>query len=203
MRIIRLGDNSLDYTTISFPDNPFRNLIRLKAISLQSDKITATIFDGFSRMLEMLSLTLEELNINIPGVIGIADKIKKFVNLRKLGLYNGPIDQYFVLQNDTFKPLQDIALQELKIKTRHLIGVDPLAFSHFPNLTTLDMSGTNGLTIADLQPPLLGLKTTDLETLKLSHFTKTENQPKLVILKQTFFENRNFSNLVDMEMDHS
>ena len=91
------------------------------------------MYNEFSFMLEMLPLTLEELNINIPGVFGIADQIKKFSNLRKLGLYETPYDETIVLQNDTFKPLKDIAILELKIETQHLDGVHPSAFSHFSN----------------------------------------------------------------------
>ena len=153
---------------------------------------------GFSEMLKMLPLTLEELNINIPGVIGIADEIQKFKNLTKLGLYGAEEDGAIVLLNDTFEPLHNISIQELKIKVRRIIDVQPSAFSHFSKLRTFDMSGTIGLSIDDFLPVLLGLTTTNLEKLKLSHFIKSDINPELVTLRATFFENMRFCNLAEI-----
>ena len=65
------------------------------------------------------------------------------------------------------------------------------------------MSGTKGLTIADLQPALLGMESMDLEELKLSHFIKTEDKPELVILNTKMFENSHFRNLVEIRMDNN
>ena len=203
IRVLGLNDNWFTYNNNSFPDDPFGNLVNLKTISLQCTAGYTTMYNEFLFMLEMLPLTLEELNINIPGVFGIADQIKKFLNLRKLGLYDTLFDETIVLQNDTFKPLKDIAIQELKIETLHLDSVHPLAFSHFSKLKTLDMSGTKGLTIAELQPALLGMESMDLEELKLSHFIKTEDKPELVVLDTKMFENSHFRKLVEIRMDNT
>ena len=203
IRVLRLQDNYLHYNRDSFPTNLFGNLTKLYAISLQSVKISGLKIEEFSRMVSILPSSLEELNINIPGVRGIADKIKKFVNLRKLGLYDGPSDKPFELRKDTFKALKNIAIQELKIKTPHLANVHSSALSHFRTLKTLDMSETKGLSIADLQPALLRLNTTNLKKLKLSHFARSESGSDLVVLNERFFENRCFRNLVDIEMDNT
>ena len=78
---IALDENSLQYNNLSFPHNPFQNLTRLKSVSLQSWSGLRTDLNEFGRMLDMLPSTLEELNINIPGVVGVAEMMKNSKNL--------------------------------------------------------------------------------------------------------------------------
>ena len=149
----------------------------------------------------MLPSTLEELNINIPGVVGIADIITKFKKLRKLSLYDA-FSTNLRIQSGTFTPLQRIPIEQLKIKTGYLSYVDPLTFLPFPKLKTLDLSKNKGLTIVDLSPALFGLKITNVEKIKLSSFTRSNLRPKLVILNSTFLNGlAQIRRLVDLQMD--
>ena len=196
-----LNGNLLNYDNISFPNNPFENLTSLKSVSLHSWANIVTDLNEFGRILDMLPSTLDELNINIPGVVGIADIINKFKKLRKLSLYDA-FSTNLRIQSGTFTPLQRVPIEQLKIKTGYLSYVDPLTFLPFPRLKTLDLSKNKGMTIADLSPALFGLKFTNVEKIKLSSFTRSNLRPNLVILNSTFLNGlAQIRRLVDLQMD--
>ena len=197
-----LQNNPLHYSEVSFPGNLFEKLIFLESISIQTTFLESVSLEEFGNMLKMFPLTLQELNINIPGGDGIAGMIKKFTQLRKIGLY-GPYDKALEIRNDTFKSLHDTPIEELRIKAPKLSKVEALAFQHFPKLKTLDMSETKGLTIADFYPALLGLKSTKLEKLVLSFFTRDSFKPELVTLNDTYQENFDLRYLKDLQMNHA
>ena len=198
---IMLNGNSLKYDNISFPNNPFENLTSLKSVSLQSWVNLVTDLNAFGRILDMLPSTLEELNINIPGVVGIADMIKKFKKLRKLGLYDA-FSRNLTIPSGTFTPLQRVPIEQLKMKPGFLSYVHPLTFSPFPKLKTLDLSENKGMTIADLSPALSGLKFTNAGKIKLSSFTRSKLRPNLAILNSSFFNGlAEIRSLVDLQMD--
>ena len=200
IRSIWLHDNHLQYNKDCFPTNLFKNLSSLRAISLQMQSIRTPSMEAFDGMLQMLPLTLEELSINIPNEIGV-EMLNNFKRLRKLGLYGRGMN--LKIQNDTFKPLRYLPIEELRIKVNNLDYVQPLGFRHFPNLKKLDMSETTGMTIADFYPAMLGLENTKLEILKLSYFTKNISKPELVILNGTHQQNFDLRNLVILEMDNA
>ena len=202
IRQIMLQDNLLLYSEVSFPGNPFEKLIFLESISIQTIFAESVSLEEFGRMLRMFPLTMQESNINIPGGEGIAGMIRNFTQLRKLGLY-GPYDKALEIRNDTFKLLHDTPIEELRIKAPKLSKVEALAFQHFPKLKTLDMSKTKGVTISDFYPALLGLKSTKLEKLILSFFTKDSFKPELVILNDTYQENFELRHLKDLQMDNA
>ena len=203
IRQITLKGNPLKYNEASFPGNPFKNLTGLESISIQSSPLEKSpSLEEFGTMLRMFPSTLKELNINIPGGEGIAGMIKNFTHLRKLGLY-GPYDKVLKIRNGTFELLHDTPIEELRIKAPKLSYVEALAFQHFPKLKTLDMSKTKGLTIADFYPALLGLKSTKLEKLVLSFFTRDSFKPELVILNDTYQANFDLRYLKDLQMDNA
>ena len=150
----------------------------------------------------MLPSTLEELNINIPGVVGVAEMMKKFEKLRKLGLYD-PYSKNLEIQSNTFVPLQQIPIQELRIRAGSLSYIHPRVFTPFFELETLDLSESKGMEIADLYPSLIGLNVTKL---KLSSFTRSTHNSKLelVILNGTFMNAlAGIRRLVDLQMDNA
>ena len=107
------------------------------------------------------------------------------------------------LRNDTFERLHGLPIEKLRIKTSNLTYVEPLTFQHFRNLTTLDMSETTGITIAEFYPALYGLKSTKLKTLKLSHLIKAHIDPELVILDDTYQANFDLPYLTDLQIDNT
>ena len=204
IRQILLQGNPLKYNEVSFPENPFNNLTSLESISIQTAYFAneSPSLHEFGNMLTMFPLTLKELNINIPGGEGIAEMIKNFTLLRKLGLY-GPYGRALEIRNETFKLLHDTPIEELRIKATNLSYVGALAFQHFSKLKTLDMSETKGMTISDFYPALLGLKNTKLEKLVLSFFTRDFFKPELVILDNRYQVSLDFRYLKDLQMDNA
>ena len=75
------------------------------------------------------------------------------------------------IANDTFKALEHLKIEELRIRAQNLRAVEPLAFQYFPELKTLSMRDTNGMSISDFYPAWIGLQNTKIRQLVLSSMT--------------------------------
>ena len=71
----------------SFEGNPFENLTSLESVSIQSKFNKHIHFTDFATILNMLPVTLKELNINIHGGYTGIPMLAKFTQLKILGLY--------------------------------------------------------------------------------------------------------------------
>ena len=171
LRKVVLSNNLIEYNNESLPLGVFRNQFNLKSVSLQSFRIFHPSIDDFAATLRKLPLTLEELNVNIPVVDGYAINLVNFTSLKRLGLFNlSPIMASCRLTNYTFRPLANLPIEELRFSSDNILAVEPLAFYHFPKLTTLDMSETTGLSVADFYPAWIGLQhNTNSKTGALGH----------------------------------
>ena len=68
-------------------------------------------------MLNKLPHTLEELDINIPASDGFVVKFTNFTKLKRLGIYDvNRLSKFNIIANDTFKPLENSTIEELRIK---------------------------------------------------------------------------------------
>ena len=153
--------NRLEYDGKSFPDGIFRKQLALKSVSLQSDKVSSISNNNFVITIWKLPLTLEELKINIPNADGYTTNLVNFTILKKLGLFDYHISTTPInLTNSTFKPLENLPIEELEIKTDRIHVIEPLAFYHFPKLITLNMSFMTGMSISDFYPAWIGLQHT-------------------------------------------
>jgi hypothetical protein len=150
--------------------------------------------------LQKLPLTLEELNVSIPGGENISQPLSKFRKLRKLGIYNDDYSGAFnTITNHTFEPLKNITIEELTIVAYNLSRVEPLAFSYFPELKSLSIGGIYWFSVPDFYPALIGLNQTKLEKLRLSskldfegifyYYNRGITVPGLVALNDSFCEN--------------
>ena len=112
----------------------------------------------------------------------------KLVNLNKLSLFRREVCGN-VIKNNTFEPMKNLPIKDLTIRYDNLAGVEPLAFSWFPNLRNLDMSYTYGLSVADLYPAWYGLRDTRIRRLNLTSFkrNRVNIEPTLIRLNDTFF----------------
>ena len=129
------------YDAWSFSGDTFAGLPQLKSISIrQLMFISSMPFDAYAFVFQKLPLTLEELNVSIPGGENISQPLSKFTKLRKLGL-QGISGTFNTITNDTFKSLENITIEELTIVAFNLTSVEPLAFYHFPELKSLTLNG--------------------------------------------------------------
>ena len=196
---IALDENHLEYNSYSFPDHSFQNLRYLTSVRLQSSFLQDSLsLANFTATLKKLPATLEELFVNIPCCSDeFAATLATFKNLRKLSM----LDLCFrVLSEDTFRALKDISIRELKIKIENIHGIHPLTFSHFSKLKTLDMSETNGLSLADLHPAWIGLQYTEIENLILAMVYRQPFQKEFVELNATFFKHFDLPNLINLDI---
>ena len=108
----------------------------------------------------------------------------KLVNLKELDIYVGNEDA--IIKNNTFSPLQRLRITKLRVEVGHLQGVEPLAFSWFPDLVLLDMSRSQELSLADMYPAWEGLIKTSVEILKFNFFNSVDKRAT-AILNETFF----------------
>ena len=162
---IALDENYLEYSSYSFPDHPFQNLPHLTSAKLQSSFLQDSLsLANFTSLVKKLPPTLEELFVNIPCCSdGFAATLATLKNLRKLGMLDVCLR---VLSEDTFRALQNMSIKELKIKIDNLHRIPPSNL--FPFFKTLDMSETNGMSLADLHPAWIGLQYTEIENLILA-----------------------------------
>ena len=204
LKEITLADNWLQYNDESVPANLFQYTVNLTYLSIQSENSQDGVtLDSLEAMLKKLPQTLEELNINIPASDGFAVKFTNFTKLKRLGIYDfNFISEFNTITNDTFKPLENIAIEELRIQAKNLHAVQPLAFGHLTELTRLDMSYTVGMNVADVFPAWTGLQRTQIRTLVLSTMSK-KLAPQLIILNDTFFEEFHLPHLVDLQMGNA
>ena len=201
LKEIALVDNLLKYNDDCFPGNLFQHTSNLKLVSIQSYMMPNDLsLENLETMIKKLPDTLEELNINVPASDGFAVKFTNFKKLKKLGIYDfNYVTKFNTIANDTFKPLANSAIEELRIRAQNLHAVEPLAFSHFSKLTTLDMSETIGMSVADFYPAWTGLQQTQLKKLVLESMCKDFSKT-LTSLNDTFFKEFNLPHLVDLHI---
>ena len=195
LEIIVLENSIESYNESSFPDDTFAGLQNLKSVSIwESIRNDPLSFDEYVFLLQKLPHKLEELSISIPGgEDSISQPLSKFTKLKKLGIhsYSG---RYNTITNDTFKYLENIAIEELTIDAYILKSVEPLAFHHFPELKSLNISGIFLMSVAEFHPALIGLQNTKLEKLQFLsydirgdlHSFFTDDIPEMVILNESF-----------------
>ena len=202
LKEIALVDNLLEYNDDCFPVNLFHHTSDLKSVSIQSlytmpNKLS---LENLETMIKKLPDTLEELNINVPASDGFAVKFANFTKLKKLGIYDlNHLTKFNTIANDTFKPLENSTIKELRIRAQNLHAVEPLAFSHFSQLTTLDMSETIGMSVADFSPASIGLQQTQLRKLVLESMCKDSSMTP-TSLNDTFFKEFHLPHLADLHI---
>ena len=197
---IVLTGNSLLYNVSSFPGDTFEGLPHLKSININRQKLydtTDVSLDDFAFMMHKLPRTLKQLKIDIPSKGGFS---RQFMNFTKLGVLEicNEFKSAITFTNDTFKYLSFIPLKKLRIRTRRLSRIQPLAFHPLTNLTTLDVKLYN-MSVTDFFPALIGLKNTTLKKLTLSTGTVSRS----VILNQSFCDNLHLPHLTELHMDHA
>ena len=178
----------MPYNNYCFPVNLFKHTTNLKSLSVQSAKVIDLDLGNFEKMLKKLPQTLEELNINVPASDEFVVKLKNFTKLKRLGIYDSLFrEEFYTITNGLFKPLENLTIEELRIKAQNLHVVEPLAFSHFSQLKTLDMSETTGMSVADFYPAWTGLQHTQLKKLVLQLMSRDGSSKELTTLNETFF----------------
>ena len=94
-----------------------------------------------------------------------------------------------ILQDKTFKSLENLPIVNLKIRFATLRRADPFVFKGFQNMETLDLSDTRGMSVADLSETFQGLRSTKISTLILSSFKEWIDHP--VELRAEYFSRLN------------
>ena len=216
LEIIVLDATNIRYIDSSFPDDTFAGLRHLKSVSIWCYILTMSMsHEEYAFVFRKLPLTLEELNVSIPGSGDISQPLSKFTKLRKLGIH-GLTGTFNTITNDTFESLKNLKIKELNIMAFNLSSVEQLGFYHFPDLKSLSLSGIYCLSVADFYPALIGLQHTKLEKLHLSsnfieefHHTDLSKDHNFgadwcaVILNGSFCENLNLPHLTHLHLDHS
>ena len=198
-----LTKNRLFYNATTFPNGMFTRLPSLRVLRLEDQKQFAmpmfTTPLDFQTFVGTLPSRLQVLYVDLqihPCVEIPSSVFKRFTNLTQLGLFSRNSCS-MKLNNDTFAPLENLPVTKLRIRFDNLVGVEPLAFSWFTNLTVLEMNDTQGMTVADFYPAWTGLKSTQISQLLFTSFKRNSfnNKTDLLVLNNTFFEELNFTTL--------
>ena len=147
--------------------------------------------EDFRKIIEELPVNLEKLSTDLPLSPyddSFASIFSRFNNLTDLSMYcSQHVDM--ILQDKTFKSLENLPIVNLKIRFALLRSADPFVFSGFQNMETLDLSDTRGMSVADLYETFQGLRSTKISTLILSSFKEWIDHP--VELRAEYFSRLN------------
>ena len=208
LEIIALDGINILYKDSSFPDDTFAGLSHLKSVSIWCFSNISP--DDYDFILQKLPLSLEELNVSIPDSEINSQPLSHFTKLKKLGIFQCTHDTFMTINNDSFKPLENIKIKELIIQLFGLSSIEPLAFYHFPHLKSLSIFGMIHLNVADFYPALIGLQNTTLEILHLTtmvaldgYFRDLDIYPNIGIINNSFCENLDLPHLTHLILDHS
>ena len=207
-----LSNNFLHYNTMSFPPSIFQTLSSLKILKLENQKghtrtSPVTTLEEFRMFTDTIPTSLKTLHIDVPAkpcdelsVVVFAN----FTELNELGIYRQnecDVD----IRDSTFKPLRNLPITNLILKFDNLRSLEPLAFSWFPNLTSLDMSHTFGMSVADVYPAWIGLKYTRITHLDLTSFKRNmvNLDQESIRLTESFFENFLLPSLKVLVLDNT
>ena len=201
LKYLFMSGNALAYDYSSIPSGVFFPLKHLEAIRLDNNVLYYNVaFEDFQKITKELPLTLRELYMDLPCNESFASEFVRLVNLNELGLYRDSQCKS-VIANNTFKVLGHSSITKLRIQYSNLTRVEPLAFSWFKELTSLDMSQTFGMSVADLHPAWIGLQRTKLAHLTLSSFQQRFIDSDPVILTATFFDGFDLPYLKTLRLD--
>ena len=141
----------LDPVNINF-GNLFNNLPHLVHVNIQYNfffnKINFPV-ELFSNIIGQFPATLASLYTDIPPDSNFASVLVRFANLAHLGL-NAKDKFKMSIVNDTFAPLKNLPIRSLSFHTNSLIKVEPMAFSWFSKLESLDLSNSSGISLNEL-----------------------------------------------------
>ena len=192
--------HSLKYPfNVSF-DGLFTSLAKLEDINIQYNFFGANVpfpVSQFSNILSHFPDSLKSLHIDIPEVSSFASFLVNFTRLINLGI-NAKDSYKFFITNDTFRPLKNLPIRNLTLRSNRLMKVDTMAFSWFEKLEYLDMSNSSGIVVDDLSDAWHGMKNVPIKSIILNNFGNKNN---FNVKLSRFFENFKFDNLTELALD--
>ena len=177
LRTLDLSHNYLLYNRSSYPHDLFSQLHQLDTLRVHGQHhlhIKDYDFTYFEDIVKEFPIQLRSLYLDLPWkpcIESFASKFGRFLELSELGLFRHRWCQS-AIANETFEVLANIPIKNLKIQFKCLRKVEPMSFSWFKHLKSLDLSYMRGISISDFYPALIGLKNTKIEFLRLSSLRK-------------------------------
>ena len=166
----------------------FHNLANLRSLAIQNNFVMEEVefsLEIFSKVLKSFPTWLESLEVDTPSDVNFVSKLSGFRFLNHLGLY---FKKSFQLQitNETFKSISILPIEKLRIQSDNFTTVEPLAFAWFPRIQQLDLSYSNGMSVADVYPAWYGLQNSTIRVINLESFGK-KYKNSYIHLNSTFF----------------
>ena len=152
--------------------------------------------EAFKTFVKRLPITLKQLYVDIPCDDTFTQTLRRFFYLTELGIFRAQQcqpcgDDGCGITNSSLENLKNMPITKLRIQFGWLGGIQPLTFSWFTKLKSLDLSGTRGLSVAKFSPAFFGLRDTQLSELILTSFQEHLHYPDetddMVELNSSFF----------------
>jgi len=189
-----LNDNNIG--TFSLPLGIFDTLHNLKRLDLHNN-----VWNNAQNYSDYLFAQLTRLeHLSIDGIRGVhfSSGFSQLTHLTDLSVYGG-LD---VVTNDTFAVFSNCpSLTNLKIQTKTLHDVQPMSFSYFPMLETLDLSYNMGLGLRNVSHAWWGLQFTNITKLVLTRLTA--NGVVATSLTSEFFTNLDLTKITVLMLDRN
>ena len=161
LHTLLLNNNSIDFTQLS--PTAWGNLKQLANLSIHDNAICSNATAYNDRLFEPLEKLETHAMDALPNARPPGPGFSHLANLAYLNMFG---DLRYI-RNDTFRAFNQTRLNAFKVSGGILTDVEPLAFSHFSQLETLDLSFNPLLGFPNASKSWYGLQFTKISTLLL------------------------------------
>ena len=195
LQYLNLQGNALDFAKPdSVKDGAFEDLIVLERLSIENNNVTSNILLR-TELFQPLH-NIRHLSLDLPAYVQFNYNTTQWLSkLERLEIYG----QMKYVSNTTFATPSLSNVSYLGIHTHLLEDVEPLAFAHFVNLHTLNLSFNKPLGLDNASKAWYGLRFTRVNVLDLTQISPYDS--KLIKMESSFFRDINLVNITTAIFD--
>lgn len=169
LQILRLGQNTIEYTNTNFYKGIFKSLMHLKELDVKSSPTSVEKWTFPAETIsELLSLNVLRIN-GLPNMV-IPVGFRKLKNLQYLDISGKT--SYCSLKHITSSFFDNVPqLSRIDVRFCNIRYIDRGVFSRHPNISFIDISHNRGMGLAVLPNVTQNFNSTKIKTFKFDFIT--------------------------------
>ena len=200
LETLKLQFNELNFSSnTSVHNDIFNDLQNLVYLDISTNNRSKTNYISTRNELFTKFSKLQSLSIDLPegAQFATTNNYSWLLSVENL-IIRGGIQ---FVSNTTFAIFNQSNVVYLNINSNILKDVEPMAFSHFPKLHTLNVSFNMRLSFENISKAWYGLRFTSIRRLDLTCISPYDKQ--IIHIQPSFFNNLDQLNITDLYLSHN